>query len=320
MRVHRTFLYAGMFLVAVGAVLVAADQGLVDTSNLADGLRFWPLAVIAVGLGLALRRTRLSLSTGMLAAAIPGLVLGGAFAAAPRFAVDCGARTAPSGVATRQGSFDGPASISVTTGCGSLAVTTAPGSAWQLDAGSTTGRTPLVAASAQSLSIDSTGAHDWTFPEAGRDSWDLTLPTSEIDRLSLVVDAGRGSVALPEAQIGRLDLTANAAEVLVDASAASVTNVSATVNLGQLSIHLPAGSDLVGSLRVDAGELDVCAPPDLGLRVTSQVFAGSVAVEGLQQAGSTWQSANYGSAPHRADLDITVNFGAVKINPIGGCR
>ncbi len=127
MRVNRRFLYWGVFLVAIGAVLVAADVGRLDSEAIADILRLWPLAFVAIGIGIALRRTRFSLPSGVLAAAVPGLLLGGGFALVPRIAADCGATEAASTVAAREGVFDGPARIAVTAGCGSLVVTTAPG-------------------------------------------------------------------------------------------------------------------------------------------------------------------------------------------------
>jgi len=69
MRINRKFLYWGTFLVAVGAVLVAANLRAIGTEALTDGLRLWPLAVIVIGLALVLRRNpQLSLTTGMLAA------------------------------------------------------------------------------------------------------------------------------------------------------------------------------------------------------------------------------------------------------------
>src|SRR5438477_195163 len=107
-RVNRRFLYAGVFLAAIGGVLVATDLDVVDTAALADAVRLWPLIPIAIGLGILLRRTQFSLSSGLIAAAIPGLVLGAAFAAGPRFVGDCGARRDPAGVATQQGTFEGP--------------------------------------------------------------------------------------------------------------------------------------------------------------------------------------------------------------------
>ena len=320
MRVNHRFLYWGIFFVAIGGILVASDLRAVDTPTLTDVLRLWPLALVAIGLSIVLRRTRLSLPGLMLAAAVPGLVVGGALAVAPRFIGDCGARGEPASVASTEGTFDGPATVTVRSGCGSLNVKTSPGNGWQFDAGNTAGRTPKIDSSPQSLSIDANGDNGPDFLDAGRDAWYLVLPTSDIDSVSLVVNAGRGQVALAGARINRLALTANAAEMLVDASAASVANLSAVINAGSLSIHLPADSDVVGSLRVGAGQLQICSPPGLALRVTSRGTAEMVRVDGLQQHASEWQSPDYASATHRADLSVNVNFGVVEINPIGGCK
>jgi hypothetical protein len=90
MRPNRTLLYAGVFLVAIGGAFTAADLGPLSTAALIDVLRLWPLALIAVGLGIALRRTQISLPSGLLAAAVPGLILGGAMALGPRLAVERG--------------------------------------------------------------------------------------------------------------------------------------------------------------------------------------------------------------------------------------
>ena len=90
MGVNRALLYAGVFVVALGAGLLLAGRWQVTTNDLIDVLGLWPLAVIAVGLGLALRRTPLSLASGLLAAVVPGLVLGGVMALSPRLAVEHG--------------------------------------------------------------------------------------------------------------------------------------------------------------------------------------------------------------------------------------
>src|SRR5206468_3411757 len=79
------------------------------TATLTDALRLWPLAIVAIGLSLVARRTRFSLPGGVLAAAVPGVVLGGALAVAPRFVGDCGARGEPPAAVRQQGTFDGPA-------------------------------------------------------------------------------------------------------------------------------------------------------------------------------------------------------------------
>jgi hypothetical protein len=320
MRVNRRFLYWGVFLTAIGGVLVATDLGRVDSATIADALRLWPLALVAIGLGLALRRTRFSLPGGLLAAAIPGLVLGGGFAVVPRIAVDCGAGGAPATVATHQGIFNGPARVSVSSGCGALVVNTAPGDAWRLDAGNTAGREPIVTASARSLSIDAGGGEGWHLFDASYDAWRLTLPTTAIEDLSFVVNAGEGRIDLPGAQIGHLGLTTNAARTTVDLSGTAVTSLSGTVNAGLLSFLLPAAADVVGSMEVNAGALQVCVPDGLGLRVRHTGALSGISVAGRHQAGTDWQSPDYLSATHRADVNVNVNLGSVEIDPIGGCK
>ena len=332
MRVNRRFLYWGVFLVTIGAVLVAADLHVVDAATIADALRLWPLAFVAIGLGLVLRRTRFSLPGGMVAVAVPGLLLGGGFALAPRIAVDCGAGTTSTTVATHQGVFDGPSRVSVTTGCGSLVVGTAPGAGWQLDAGSSNGRTPRIDASGRSLTVDAGSQQGWHFffdsdaPDGGRlfdpgrDTWRLTLPTSEIEDLSLTVNAGEGRIDLPDAQIGHLDLTTNAAKTTVDLSRTAVASLSGTVNAGMLSFDLPAAANVVGSMEVNAGALQVCVPSGLGLRVHHTGALSGITANGRPQTGADWQSPDYASATYHADLNVNVNLGNVEIDPIGGCK
>jgi hypothetical protein len=247
-------------------------------------------------------------------------MLGGAFAAAPSFSVDCGAHGQPVSFATSQGTFEGPASVSVTSGCGTFVVDTATGNGWVLDAGNTADRAPNIHSTPRSLSIDSGVSEGWQVFDSGRDDWNLTLPTSRIDDLSMVVNAGKGQIDLAGAQLGRLAVTTNAAETVVDVSEASLDAVSGSVNAGLLSVHLPSGSDITGSLNVNAGALQVCTPPGLGLRVNHSGVLSGIKVNGLQVTGDDWQSPDYSSATHRADLSVIVNLGAVEINPIGGCK
>ena len=320
MRVNRRLLYSGVFFTAIGGVLVAVDVHAVDTATITEALRLWPIAILAIGLGLILRRTRLSVPGGILAAALPGLLLGGGFAVAPRIAVDCGAGGVPSSVATQQGVFSGPARVSVRTGCGRIDVTTAPGASWQFQPSDISTRTPIVDASAASLSIDAGGYDGWHSFDKSRDAWRLTLPTSRIDELVLIVNAGLGRVSLPGGQIDRIGVTANAAETIVDLSATSVASISGTVNAGLLSFQLPATADILASMRVNAGMLQVCAPPGLGLHIHHTGVLNTISVNGLRQTGADWQSPGYASATYHADMTITVDLGSVEIDPIGGCK
>lgn len=310
-------LYFGAFFVAIGAVLVGADLAAVEATTIRDALQLWPLAIVAIGLGLVLRRTELGLPAGLLAAAAPGLLLGGGFALAPRIAVDCDAVGAPSTVASQEGVFDGPARVSVASGCGSLSVSTAAGNAWHLQHAAA-GQAPIIDASPRSLSIDAGGHRWWSRGDADLEPWRLTLPTTEIETLSFVVNAGEGQIALPGAQIGALDVTTNAGSTSLDASRATLASLTGTVNAGAFSIRLP-NADVTGVLEVNAGALEVCVPETVGLRVHHEGTLSGISINGSNQTDSNWQSPNYASAAHRADLTIEVNLGGVEINPVGGC-
>jgi cell wall-active antibiotic response 4TMS protein YvqF len=316
MRVNRRFLFWGVSLVAVGGVLVAADLGRINTAILADVIRLWPLAVVAIGASVVLRRTRISLSATLVAALIPGVVLGAAFAVAPRIAGSCGVRDDLANVSTEHGSFDGPAAISVRSGCGILHVTTVNGVDWTFDSASS-GRLPDVRADDRSLEIDA-AIGDLSQLDPGRNRWDLTLPT-EIDDLRVTVVAGSAALELPGATINSLRIGADAAKVSVDATTALVSELDAIVNAGDLSLSLADDGDLVGSVRVNAGDVDICYPAELGLRVVTRGAMDHVVVRGDDQGGGVWISPNYRSAAHHADIDIRSNFWAVEFNPIGGC-
>jgi hypothetical protein len=90
--------------------------------------------------------------------------------------------------------------------------------------------------------------------------------------------------------------------------------------VGLLSIHLPSAGVLTGSVRIGAGELQLCSSPGTGLHVAFTGPAREVTVEGRHEGGSEWTSAENASASSRADLRVSVEFGAVKINPVGGCK
>jgi hypothetical protein len=320
MRVNRRFLYFGVFLVAMGGVLVAADLTDPGSAAIVGALRLWPLALVAIGVGVVLRRTRFSVPGGMLAAAVPGLVLGGGFAFASRIPWDCATDGARSTGAVQESVFDGPARIFVTAGCGSLVLSTAPGAAWRFDGGDTSVRAPTIDASSRSLSIVAGGDDGWHRRGAGRDSWHLTLPTTDIEDLTVLVNAGEGQIGLPGARIDHLDVSTNAAHTTVDLSEASVASLSGSVNAGTLSIRLPATTDVVASLEVNAGELEVCAPSDVGLRVHQSGALSGLSIDGRHEAATDVQSPNYATATRHTDLDVDINLGNVKINPIGGCK
>ena len=90
MTVRRGLLYTGVFLLAIGSVALLNAAGVLDPVAVANAVAtFWPLAVIAIGAALVLRRSPAALPAGILAAALPGIVLAGAAVAIPDVAIPC---------------------------------------------------------------------------------------------------------------------------------------------------------------------------------------------------------------------------------------
>jgi hypothetical protein len=319
MTVNRRFLNIGVFLVAAGAVMLVAQGGAVDREDVARALGLWPVVVIALGVGLLLRRTRFGLAGGMLAAAMPGLLLGGVVIAAPRIGLECG-DVGPASLATQQGTFYGAAAVDLRLACGDLAVTTTPGSGWLLQAGNASGAVPAVAASTDRLSVASSNQRRSFGALQSGDVWQLALPTAGRLDLTAEVDAGRGRFDLSGAQLGNVALAVNAGEARVDLTGAAVAQLSMRVNAAQAWLRLPAAGDTIADLSVNAGSLKVCAPSDLGLRIHQSVVLGATSYSGLLRSGDAWESAGYATAHHHADVTISVNVGSVDVNPVGGCQ
>jgi hypothetical protein len=84
MTVRRGTLYMGVFLIGTGAVTLGVAVGVLDTTAVAHAVdALWPLAVLALGLGLVLRTTSAALGAGIVAALVPGLALGASIVAVP---------------------------------------------------------------------------------------------------------------------------------------------------------------------------------------------------------------------------------------------
>ena len=319
MRFHRPLLYAGVFLIAIGGVGFAADAGAVDTTVLTGIVRLWPLAVIAIGLALVLRRTPFGLVGGIAAAAVPGLLLGSSFAVLPRITEHCGPAAPAADVGTQSGVFGAPALVSIETSCGSLALNTAAGSGWQVHAANTGGVAPSVVANADTLSV-SPGDSRWDFVSGGRSDWTVTLPTQQLGAVSLEVNTGRASVNLAGATLESLAVDADLADVTVDLTGSRIGQLLTTVDFGHASLTLPPGSDIAVRLEADAGTIDLCVPPDAGLHVSTRGSPRGFTFEGVRQSGGDWLGPRYDTAAYRFDIVVSASLGSIDINPIGGCR
>ena len=322
MNVNRRWLYGGVFLIALGAVLLAGQGDAVDGDVIAQAARLWPVLVIALGIGLLLRRTRFGLAGGMIAAAVPGLVLGGMLVAAPVAVAEVGPAcndVEPTSLASREGSFDGAASVDLRLRCGDVTVTTGSGSTWHLEAGNGSGTAPVVDATADRLSVASSFTGRPLGFVRGSDVWRLTLPVARRLDLAATVEAGRGRFELAGADLGTVELVVNAGEANADFAGATLERLAVHVNGGDVTLRLPA-DDFGADLTVNAGALQICAPSDLGLRVSTDGTLSATTYAGLVRGDSTWESPGYATAIHHADVAITANVAGVEVNPMGGCK
>jgi hypothetical protein len=320
MAIHRRFLYAGLFLVALGGVMVAADLAAVDGAAVRQGLRLWPLAIIAIAVAIIVRRTRVSLPAGILAAVAPGLLLGGSFAAGPSVAYECNATDAPPVTFHQAGNLFGTPFVAIRTGCGTSTITTTPGTAWNVNAGSSDGVDPNVSAGSDALTIESSGrgGRQLMFGDR-REVWDVSLP-SRIELLQVTANANDMSLGLPDSRIGSLALDANASNVRIDAAGSELNELNVNANFSSVSVLLPQlAARVEGSFDVNAGSLKLCQPPDSGMTVQfSDDGLHEVSVAGVRWSSSRWTGGNVLSS-HQIDLTVDTTLGSVEINPIGGC-
>ncbi len=321
MTVRRGFLYFGVFLVAAGGVTLLTAAGVLDPDAVLAALAWWPVAIIAIGVGLMLRRTRAAVPGGIVAAAVPGLLLGATFAAVPELPSPCMDLDQPGrAVVTREGSFAGTPSVDLSLACGDLTVTTVPGTAWRVDAGDGAKRRTDITADADHLVVDSDGRSTRFAWDAGAVDWDVALPTGPALDLDVEINAGRGRLDLDGARLTGLAVDVNAGEARVDLTGAVVPRLDMHVNAAAATVVLPATGNMAGDLDVNAGSLDVCVPADLGLRVTATASLGSTTFNGLIRRGDAWETPGYDTAQFRADLSVSASVGSVDVNSEGACK
>lgn len=312
-------LSVGVFLVAAGAVMLAG-QDAATREAIVSALRLWPLAIVAIGVGLILRRTRLNLAGAVVAALVPGLLFGGVVAAAPSVDLKgfCDGDGRP-GTVTRDGTFVGSPRVELDLSCGELDVTIRPGTSWEAHLRDLARRTATVVATPERLVIRSADGSSRSFTRDG-DAWRVVLPADVRMELEARVNAGTARLDLAGARLGTFDLVLNAGDARVDLTGAQLDRLEVAVNAGAARLRLPAASDLRGSLRVAAGALELCIPDGLGVRIVGDAVLGSTTFNGLIRAGDAWETPGYATAAHRADLAISASAGSVDVNPEGDCK
>jgi hypothetical protein len=140
--------------------------------------------------------------------------------------------------------------------------------------------------------------------------------------LSSTLDAGDARFGLAQANLSSASFNLNLGSVHVDLTGANVGSLTVSTNLGSAWVELSGASDMVGDLKTNLGSLDVCAPPELGLQVTTteSLSSSDFGALGMVHTGNTWQTTNYSTAAHKANLTVNTSLGSLKLHPAGGCK
>ena len=319
MRVDRGRLNWGVFFIVLGAVPLAYHQGALSSSAIGEAWRLWPFILVGIGLGFVLSRTPAAFLGGLVVAATFGLVLGGVFAVGPN--VGCGNGGNSPATVIRDGSFGGASTVSLHLRCGSATITTSADDQWHVNATNDGGNAALVNSDSTSLEINSSGDRGgWT--DRGRDDWQVALPRSSQVSLSSTLDVGDARYRLSQANLSSAAFTLNLGSLHVDLTDASLGNLTVSTNLGSAWVELGGSSDLSGDLKTSLGSLEVCAPPELGLQITStgSLSSNDFSGIGMSQVGGVWQTSNYATAAHKANLTVNTSLGSLKLHPAGGCK
>ena len=222
MRIRRGLLFWGLFLIPLGVIPLLAREGYIDLSGVGEIWRFWPLLLIALGLGLLLGRRSIGLvvvaATALLLGAMGGAVIAGA---------DLGVGTVTSCVGVggdeqqveQQGTFSEPGSIELDLDCGSLQLTTAPGQAWSVVA-RYRGEPPRIDGDGSELTIDSPDGLT-----SDRQDWTVVAPADGLRTIELDSNAASSTLTLAGATVDALDVDLNAGDVLIDGTGAEIAEL-----------------------------------------------------------------------------------------------
>lgn len=317
MRINRGLVFWGVALITAGAVALAIQAGAIDGELARQWWRFWPVALIVVGLAIIAARTQFAL-IGTLAAGIVIGGLGGSLVGGWPDALSIGCGGEPDTQYEADGTFGARAEVELDFDCGELAVTTEPGSGWRLDAAYAGDARPSVSSDSGSLRID---AEDVAFPFGnGRQEWQVTLPTDVDVALEIDANAASSDLDLANGRYTSLAFDTNAGSATIDLSGARVDDMTIEMNAGSVAIIADDGTTLDGSIDMNAGSLEVCIPDGVALAITipdaNITFSHNLDDAGLTRTGDTWSSG--GGTPAVA-LEVHGNAASFTLNPEEGC-
>lgn len=321
MHINRGLLFWGVALITAGVVALAASQGWIDTSILAEAWKLWPVILIAIGLSIVLARTPFAWLGGLAAGVIVGLAGGALIAGVPVGGIGSCSGT-PGSSETANGSFTGQqASVTLELTCGNLSMSMVDGATWRADTAVSNGDQPSLGGGANSLDIRS---HDNGLPFGhDREAWTVQLGREVAYDLSATLNAADAHLDARGGTFGSINLTTNAGTTDLLLDGAQVADLHIQLNAGTANVVADGDSDVAGSMQSNAGAMNLCAASGAGLQITvnsSVAFSHNLAERGLQQQGNdTWVTPSFASAAHKIVLEVEGNAASFTLNPEDGC-
>ncbi len=329
MRINRSLLNWGVFLIALGGIPLAVDQGWIQSDIASDLGRLWPLILVGIGLGLILRWTPLAWFGGAVVAATFGVIFGAAIVSLPEDDLTnvhalipaiaggaCSGGDAGPG-STRDGGLanDTAFALEATLSCGELRVARAADSSWSFAAAHGSEDQPRIDDSdrdgATAQLILSQGGNDELMFLGGQEQsdWQVAVPAEAALTMATTLNAAKGVLDLGSGPVTRVDGTFNASDVALDLAEATTlerATMRLTFNASDGELSLPAGNfDIEAALNVSA--LTICVPSDAALRVESSSLLSSddLRASGLEEADpSLWTTPGFSTAGDHIDLSI----------------
>ena len=320
MRVDRSRFNWGVLLIVLGGVALAYHRNAVSSSVLLDAWRLWPLIVVGIGLKIVLSRTPAAFVGGLLVAVTVGVMAGSAFAVGP--SIGCGAGASPTQpVAGQSGSFDGTSTVELDLKCGTVDITTSTDGRWHVAATNDDNHAPAVNSSANWLQVQSASTSGWNWNQRN-DYLQVSIPQEAQLNLTSKLDLVDARYHLASANITSASFTLNLGSVRIDLTGAKVGDLSVSTNLGAAYITLDGSSDLTANLTTSLGSIEVCVPAELGVRVANSdsLSSSDYGNLGMVRSGNSWQTINYDSAAHKANLSVNTSLSSLKLHNIGGCK
>jgi hypothetical protein len=330
MRIDRSLLNWGVFLVALGGIPLAVDQGWLESDIARDLGQLWPLILVGIGLGLILRWTPIAWFGGALVAATFGIIFGAAVVALPDEDISnlqgiipaiasgaCASGDAGPGRTSEAGLADPDVfELELTLSCGDLAVERAADASWRLDATHAQDDTPTIDRSdldgaTSALALDQPADDDFSFlGRQARSDWRVEVPAAAAITASATLNAVRARIELGDGPLAGVAGTFNASDVVLNLAAAttpSSADIGLTLNASDVRLLLPDGG-VSARATLNASSLTVCVPAGVPLRVesTSNLSSDDLGSSGLLESGPTlWTTPGFSAATEHVYLSIT---------------